>query len=141
MRVGTAVPTGRVVTYPPPTVTGTCPPLEVVCAPPSGSNFPVGTTPVTCTVTDGAGNSRSCSFTVTVVLRPRLSISLNTANNTIVVSWPDDGMPWVLEEALELRDQTLWQPSQAVPTLVGGRWQVVVPRTQSAMRFYQLRGD
>jgi len=32
----------------------------------SGSTFPVGTTPVTATVTDAAGNTASCSFHVTV---------------------------------------------------------------------------
>ena len=32
-----------------------------------GSTFPVGTTTVTCTATDGAGNQAVCTFTVTVV--------------------------------------------------------------------------
>lgn len=36
------------------------------CVPPSGSVFPVGTTPDTCTATDGSGNSSSCTFNVTV---------------------------------------------------------------------------
>ncbi len=39
----------------------------VTCTPPSGSTFPIGTTTVTCTATDGSGNtSASQSFTVTV---------------------------------------------------------------------------
>ncbi len=33
----------------------------------SGSFFPIGTTPVTLTATDGAGNTRTCTFQVTVV--------------------------------------------------------------------------
>lgn len=37
-----------------------------VCSPPSGSLFPIGVTTVTCTATDAAQNSASCSFTVTV---------------------------------------------------------------------------
>jgi hypothetical protein len=37
-----------------------------VCSPPSGSSFPLGTTTVSCTAIDGAGNTASCSFTVTV---------------------------------------------------------------------------
>ena len=36
------------------------------CVPPSSSVFPVGTTTVTCTVSDGAHNQASCSFGVTV---------------------------------------------------------------------------
>jgi hypothetical protein len=38
----------------------------VGCAPASGSSFPVGTTSVTCTATDGSGNSASVSFAVSV---------------------------------------------------------------------------
>ena len=42
--------------------------LTVVCVPESGSTFPLDVvTTVTCTVTDDAGNSAACDFTVTVV--------------------------------------------------------------------------
>jgi hypothetical protein len=43
-----------------------CSATTVVCTPPSGSFFPIGTTPVLCTATDACGNTTSCSFTVTV---------------------------------------------------------------------------
>lgn len=42
------------------------PTTTVVCDPPSGSAFPVGTTVVTCTATDSSGNTSTCTFTVTV---------------------------------------------------------------------------
>ena len=48
------------------TATDNCPGVTVVCVPPSGSIFPVGTTTVTCTATDASGNTATCSFTVTV---------------------------------------------------------------------------
>jgi hypothetical protein len=58
---------GAAVTYSAPTandiVDGSVP---VNCAPGSGSNFPVTTTTVTCTATDGHGNSAQTSFNVTV---------------------------------------------------------------------------
>src|SRR5690349_8458462 len=41
------------------------------CSPRSGSKFPVGTTKVTCTATDKAGNQASASFTITVSEKPR----------------------------------------------------------------------
>ncbi|WP_448337800.1 HYR domain-containing protein [Chloroflexus aurantiacus] len=44
-------------------VSGTVP---VSCTPPSGSTFAIGTTTVTCTASDAAGNVASGSFTVTV---------------------------------------------------------------------------
>ena len=40
--------------------------LVPACTPASGSTFAIGTTTVTCTATDGAGNSGSASFSVTV---------------------------------------------------------------------------
>ncbi|WP_363321613.1 FG-GAP-like repeat-containing protein, partial [Polycladomyces subterraneus] len=55
---------GAVVNYPTPT--SNCPGVTVTCSPPSGSFFPVGTTTVTCTASDGTGNTESCAFTVTV---------------------------------------------------------------------------
>jgi len=43
----------------------------VVCLPPSGSNFPRGTTLVHCTATDGSGNQSECEFPVTVRFKAR----------------------------------------------------------------------
>jgi hypothetical protein len=40
---------------------------SVACTPASGSTFPLGTKPVACTATDGAGNSSSGNFSVTIV--------------------------------------------------------------------------
>jgi hypothetical protein len=40
--------------------------VTVTCVPPSGSSFSVGTTIVQCSAKDAAGQSASCSFTVTV---------------------------------------------------------------------------
>jgi uncharacterized protein len=57
---------GAAVTFPDPTVNDNCPGGAPVCNPASGSFFPVGTTTVTCNVTDAGGASGSCSFTVTV---------------------------------------------------------------------------
>jgi len=47
------------------TASDNCPGVTVLCNPPSGSCFPVGTTSVTCTATDATGNTATCSFTVT----------------------------------------------------------------------------
>lgn len=57
-----------VVNYPAPTAATSCGTIvNIACVPPSGSNFPLGNTTVTCTATDSQGNSASCTFTVTVV--------------------------------------------------------------------------
>jgi hypothetical protein len=58
---------GAVVTYTNPTATDPVDPNPTVsCSPASGSTFPLGTTTVTCTATDSAGNHSSASFHVTV---------------------------------------------------------------------------
>lgn len=49
-----------------PTASDNCTGVTTSCSPASGSAFPVGTTTVTCTATDAAGNHTSCGFTVTV---------------------------------------------------------------------------
>jgi hypothetical protein len=67
--VGTPGPTGTleaVVTYPAPTATDACPGVTVGCVPASGSTFAEGTTVVTCTATDAAGNVSTCTFAVVV---------------------------------------------------------------------------
>ncbi|MEW6130271.1 MAG: HYR domain-containing protein [Acidobacteriota bacterium] len=53
-----------VVNYPPPTASDNCPGVTTACVPPSGSTFAVGVTTVTCTATDAAGNTATCTFTV-----------------------------------------------------------------------------
>ena len=40
--------------------------VAIVCSPPSGSSFPLGSSNVSCTATDDSGNSAQTSFSVTV---------------------------------------------------------------------------
>jgi hypothetical protein len=78
-------PNGAVVAFGAPSVTGGCPPYTVSCAPPSGSTFPIGTTTVTCTVTDACGNRATCTFTVTVNRRPPL-VPICSSNITVTAT-------------------------------------------------------
>ncbi|WP_367392867.1 HYR domain-containing protein [Lewinella sp. LCG006] len=57
---------GANVTFLPPTFADNCPMVTYVCSHQSGDFFPCGTTMVTCTATDMAGNQTTCSFPVTV---------------------------------------------------------------------------
>ncbi|MBI4600868.1 MAG: HYR domain-containing protein, partial [Planctomycetes bacterium] len=58
---------GAVVTYET-TAADTCDPdPSVVCDPPSGSTFPLGSTLVRCRAVDQFGNESTCSFSVTVI--------------------------------------------------------------------------
>ncbi len=66
---------GVVVEFEMPQVMGGEPPVDVTCAPESGSSFPVGTTPVECTATDSRQRVESCSFDVVVVVPPMLGVT------------------------------------------------------------------
>jgi hypothetical protein len=57
--------TGAIVTYDPGAADNVGV-TSVVCSPPSGSFFPVGSTPVTCTASDAAGNVSTVTFNVIV---------------------------------------------------------------------------
>ena len=57
---------GAIVSYPAPTFTDNCPGGTVTSSPASGTFFPVGTTTVTSTATDAAGNVSTCTFTIRV---------------------------------------------------------------------------
>ena len=60
-------PAGATVTYPPPSALDAGSGLAgASCLPASGSVFPVGSTTVSCSATDRAGNVRTAAFTVTV---------------------------------------------------------------------------
>lgn len=59
--------TSMAVSYPTVTATDNCSTPTITGGPASGSVFPVGTTTVSKTATDVAGNTSSCSFTVTVL--------------------------------------------------------------------------
>ncbi len=57
------------ISYPLPVVSNTCPGVitNLVCTPPSGSPFPVGTNTVTCIVQDNLGNTAICTFDIIVL--------------------------------------------------------------------------
>jgi protocatechuate 3,4-dioxygenase beta subunit len=60
--------------------------LVPACVPASGSTFPLGTTAVTCTAADAAGNTGSVSFSVMVLDRTAPNIASVTPSQTVL--WP-----------------------------------------------------
>jgi HYR domain len=66
MTVEATSPTGAAVTYTASATDLVDGQLPMACTPPSGGTFPLGTTTVTCSATDKAGNTATASFTITV---------------------------------------------------------------------------
>jgi hypothetical protein len=83
---------GAVVTYTVTAQDAIDPNPTVSCAPPSGSTFPIGTTRVTCTATDAAGNRSTGSFNVTVIAPWDITLTLaakdsvNTRTGVVTVA-------------------------------------------------------
>jgi uncharacterized repeat protein (TIGR01451 family) len=80
--------TTAVVTFPAPTSSDNCSVAFTNCVPASGSTFPLGDTPVTCTAVDGGGNTNTCTFTVTVTQAPPaadLALLKSAASETAIV--------------------------------------------------------
>ena len=65
----------------------------IICAPASGSLFAQGMTAVNCRATDGAGNSNSCSFLVTVFNLAISPVATNVATGGIVAFAATGGSP------------------------------------------------
>jgi hypothetical protein len=91
-------PAGAVVSYPAPIPSGGCTPYGApVCNPPSGSTFPIGTTTVTCTVSDSCGQTADCSFTVKVQTAATADVFIDHnytgKPNGTMVNFPDDNNP------------------------------------------------
>ena len=66
--------------------------VTITCTPASGSDFAVGTTPVSCQATDAAGNSTTCSFNVTVTVGNRCPHPQGYWKNTPSL-WPANALP------------------------------------------------
>jgi hypothetical protein len=76
-------PQGAVVTYTPPTVVDEDNPLPpVTCSPASGSTFAIGTTTVTCTVSDSDDTNSPVSQSFSVTVQPVLTVNGATVNAT-----------------------------------------------------------
>jgi hypothetical protein len=76
---------GANVSYSGESASDNCDEVTAACVPASGSLFPMGTTTVTCSTTDGSGNANSCTFSVLVqdveapVVVCPAAVSVNTA--------------------------------------------------------------
>ena len=99
-------PDGAVVDYSLPTPSDTCDPApSLICLPPPGSLFPIGSTTVTCSAEDSSGNMVECSFVVTIedTTPPALDCP---ADMTVECSSPDGATVSLTATATDLCDPT-----------------------------------
>ena len=97
-------PTGAIATFTPTAIDAVDATPTVVCVPESGSTFPLGTTPVTCTATDDSNNTSSGSFNVTVV--DTTAPTVTTPNQTIEATGPTGAIATFTPTAIDAVDAT-----------------------------------
>jgi lysophospholipase L1-like esterase len=104
-------------TFETPTAQGGRPPTTVTCTPASGSEFAVGSSPVTCNAVDQASHTASCTFSVVVDAIPQLA-------KTKFLAFGDSITQGVTSPAPSL---LLYNPADAYPLklqqLLSGRYQ------------------
>ena len=127
---------GAVATYSPSATDNCDGNLTATCTPPSGSVFAQGTTTVTCTASDHAGHSSSCSFTVTVV-EPPVSLRIELSGGVLGVSWPVTCGGYVLERTFDLDAPIDWNPVSGSVVVENGRY-VYKTSIGLAMRYFRL---
>ena len=113
---------GVVVDYAPPTATDDSDPAPLVaCDPAPGSAFPPGTTTVTCTATDAAGNAASGSFTVTVRLASTTWVVPGAAGDPLVLTA-------AMGRSIPVRLQAWLDGVEVVPPTGPGAFALAAPR-------------
>jgi hypothetical protein len=101
--------------------------VPVTCSSASGSTFPVGTTTVSCSASDAAGNAATGNFTVTVKPQPDLRSLLTTgalrdAYDRFVASGRTKNACNALNTLInEIRARTGTQPGKALTPAQGER--------------------
>jgi lysophospholipase L1-like esterase len=106
------------VSFDPPQTVGGRAPVTTTCAPASGSQFPVGSSTVTCQAADAASQQTSCTFTIVVQGPPRLTATrflafgdsltagvLSPSPTFLIVS-PPTSYPFQLQNRLVARYRT-----------------------------------
>jgi len=77
-------------------------PVQVICLPPSGSLFPVGTTVVHCTAVDSLANWAACSFTVTVQPCITNAVLHGSISNKVFILNGDFSTNWGVQSSTDL---------------------------------------
>jgi uncharacterized repeat protein (TIGR01451 family) len=107
MVIQTSSTTGAAVTYPAPAAEDNCTGLTVICSPPSGGNFPVGTTTVACTARDSGGGAVSCAFNVMVTNSnvPQIDSAAVVGKNLIITGRGFDAGARIVMDGVERKSR------------------------------------
>ena len=108
--------------------------LTATASPASGSSFGVGTTIVTCTVTNPCGDVSSCAFPVTVNCPTNGIITTTTSGGSLIVSWQAN-QGWILQAQTNMLIPNGWT---TVTGTLNGSYTLKVDPTRPVM-FFRLK--
>ena len=122
---------GAVVNFSTPAGSDNCPGTAVVCSPPSGANFPVGSTTVSCTATDSGGATASCGFNVTVTNSnvPQIDSAAVVGKNLIITGRGFDLGARILMDGVERKSRN--DPDNPSTVLIGKKVGKLIARGQT----------
>jgi len=142
-------PTGAVVTYGVSVSDDRDPSPILTCSPSSGSLFPIGTTTVTCTATDNAGNTSTATFTVTVLgaldqiaaLRAavatlpdvKLRKALDTKLRDASAGYQAGNLSKACNNMAEFQSQVAAQSGKGIPAATASQWLADAARIKNVM--------
>jgi hypothetical protein len=115
--------------------TDNSPGVTVLCDPPSGTSFGVGTRTVQCVATDTAGNASRCSFPVTVTEAVSPSLAIIPGNRWVAVVWTVSCTEYVLERSSSVDMHAGWVPYSGTIERFGNDRVTMVPTVGSASFF------
>lgn len=101
--------------YGTPTATSGAPPVTVACTPTNGSTFPIGTTAVSCTATDSRQRTDQCSFNVSVLAPPKISVTKFVAFGDSI-TWGENGLITAYDVGSSIRPH--FQVPRTYPTVL-----------------------
>jgi HYR domain len=111
--------------------------VMIVCNPPSGSLFPVGTHQVICVATDQCGHASTCEFQVEVQREPAPHLTISRLNDQqIMICWVANCPGWRFQCTRSLDSPILWETVTNVVTSDNGMNCVIL--NLEGQRFYRL---
>jgi len=111
--------------------------VTIVCTPPPGTCFPVGTNDVRCVARDDCGNVSECKFSIIVVREQGPRLTITRVANGVRICWPVSPVGWQLQCARSLNPPILWEPVNAPVQQIGNEFCVTLP-IDDRHRFYRL---
>jgi hypothetical protein len=132
--------TGALVYYPVEASDNSVGSIALICAPASGTWFPIGETMVTCQAIDSCGNVGQSTFPVIVRDSAPVPLAIAPTSGQMRVTWPASCLTYTLQTSTNLATSTGWSLPQDLPLPESGGFSTTSQPTNSS-QFFRLQRD